>query len=75
MFCSKKNLKMEFYLLFLDAIDVLFLKMNTSNLFDIFDTGIHIGGFYLLSWLNLFMFPNTNCEICVANKFPTKWYE
>lgn len=49
MFCSKKNLKMESYLLFLDAIDVLFLKMNTSNLFDIFDTGIHIGGFYLLS--------------------------
>lgn len=49
MFCSKKNLKMEFYLLFLDAIDVLFLKTNTSNLFDILDTGIHIGGFYLLS--------------------------
>lgn len=69
MFCFKKNLKMEFYLLFLDVIDVLFLKMNIFNLFDIFGIGIYIGGFYFFLWLNLFLFFNINCEICVVNKF------
>lgn len=75
MFCFKKNLKMEFYLLFLDVIDVLFLKMNIFNLFDIFDIGIYIGGFYFFLWLDLFMFFNINCEICVVNKFLIKCYE
>lgn len=75
MFCFKKNLKMGFHMLFLNTIDVLFLKIDTSNLFSIFDTCVHIGGAHLVPWSNLFMFPNTNCEICVANKFPTKFYE